>query len=142
MNTTQLTEKTIKPSVLTLIAPIVDALCLLKPNVYHVAVHWKNGWLRLRQNKKSKLRKMENNEVIFKKIPLRVFIDILNDAWNKGADYIDIIGVPDQVQDNIAVAIREEYMNANPEDEFEVDVELEHPDEKKDLSDEDLNQLI
>ncbi len=85
---------------------------------------------------------MENNEVIFKKIPLRVFIDILNDAWNKGADYIDIIGVPDQVQDNIAVAIREEYMNANPEDEFEVDVELEHPDEKKDLSDEDLNQLI
>lgn len=85
---------------------------------------------------------MENNEVIFKKIPLRVFIDILHDAWNKGADYIDIIGVPDQVQDNIAVAIREEYMNVNPEDEFEVDVEIERPDDKKDLSDEDLNQLI
>lgn len=83
-----------------------------------------------------------NNEVIFKKIPLRVFIDILHDAWDKGADYIDIIGIPDQVQDNIAIAIREEYMNVNPEDEFEVDVELEHPDEKKDLSDEDLNQLI
>lgn len=82
-----------------------------------------------------------NNEVIFKKIPLRVFMDILHDAWNKGADYIDIIGVPDQVQDNIAVAIREEYMNVNPEDEFEVDVELEKP-EDKDLSDEDLNQLI
>lgn len=82
-----------------------------------------------------------NNEVIFKKIPLRVFMDILHDAWNKGADYIDIIGVPDQVQDNIAVAIREEYMNVNPEDEFEVDVELERP-EDKDLSDEDLNQLI
>ena len=82
-----------------------------------------------------------NNEVIFKKIPLRVFINILNDAWNKGADYIDIIGVPDQVQDNIAVAIREEYMNVNPEDEFEVDVEIERP-EDKDLSDDDLNQLI
>lgn len=68
-------------------------------------------------------------------------MDILHDAWNKGADYIDIIGVPDQVQDNIAVAIREEYMNVNPEDEFEVDVELERP-EDKDLSDEDLNQLI
>jgi hypothetical protein len=85
---------------------------------------------------------MENNEVIFKKIPLEVFINILQDAWNKGADYIDIIGVPDQVQDNIAVAIREEYMNVNPEDEFEVDVELEHPEDEKDLSDEDLNQLI
>jgi hypothetical protein len=85
---------------------------------------------------------MENNEVTFKKIPLKVFLDILHDAWEKGADYIDIVGVPDEVQDNIAVAIREEYMNVNPEDEFEIDVELEHPDDNKDLSDEDLNQLI
>jgi hypothetical protein len=85
---------------------------------------------------------MENNEVVFKKIPLRVFIDILHDAWNNGADYVDIVGVPDQVQDNIAVAIREEYINVNPDDEFEIDVELEHPDDNKDLSDEDLNQLI
>lgn len=80
--------------------------------------------------------------MIFKKIPLKVFLDILQDAWEKGADYVDIVGVPDEVQDNIAVAIREEYMNADPEDEFEIDVELEHPEEKKDLSDEDLNQLI
>jgi hypothetical protein len=85
---------------------------------------------------------MENNEVIFKKIPLKVFLDILHDAWEKGADYVDIVGVPDEVQDNIAVAIRQEYMNVNPEDEFEIDVELEHPDDNKDLSDEDLNQLI
>lgn len=85
---------------------------------------------------------MENNEVTFKKIPLRVFLDILQDAWEKGADYVDIVGVPDEVQDNIAVAIREEYMNAHPEDEFEIDVELEHPDDNKDLSDDDLNQLI
>jgi len=84
---------------------------------------------------------MENNEVTFKKIPLRVFLDILQDAWEKGADYVDIVGVPDEVQDNIAVAIREEYMNAHPEDEFEIDVELENP-EDKNLSDDDLNQLI
>ena len=83
---------------------------------------------------------MENNEVTFKKIPLRVFLDILQDAWEKGADYVDIVGIPDEVQDNIAVAIREEYINAHPEDEFEIDVELENPDEN--LSDEDLNQLI
>jgi len=86
-------------------------------------------------------KEMGNNEVTFKKIPLKVFIDILHDAWNKGADYIDIIGVADQVQDNIAVAIREEYMHVNPEDEFEIDVELERP-EDKNLSDDDLNQLI
>jgi hypothetical protein len=84
---------------------------------------------------------MENNEVIFKKIPLKVFIDILHDAWDKGADYIDIMGIPDNVQDNIAVAIREEYFNVHPEDEFEIDVELENSNNKN-LSDEDLNQLI
>jgi hypothetical protein len=85
---------------------------------------------------------MENNEVILKKIPLKVLLDILTDAWNKGADYIDIIGVADEIQDNIAIAIKEEYFNTNPEDEFEVDVELEKPDGNKDITDEDLNQLI
>lgn len=85
---------------------------------------------------------MENKEVVLKKIPLRVLLDILQDAWNKGADYIDIIGTADQVQDNIAIAIKEEYMSANPEEEFEIDVELEEPREDKDITDEDLNQLI
>jgi len=68
-------------------------------------------------------------------------IDILHDAWNKGADYVDIMGTANEVQDNIAIAIKEEYMNVNPEDEFEIDVEL---DERKDedMTDEDLNQLI
>lgn len=37
-----------------LIVPIVGAPCLLKPNVFHVRARWKNGWLRLRKNKKSK----------------------------------------------------------------------------------------
>lgn len=85
---------------------------------------------------------MENKEVILKKIPLKVLLDILTDAWNKGADYIDIIGVADEIQDNIAIAIKEEYMNTSPEDEFEVDVELEEPNDDKDITDEDLNQLI
>ena len=85
---------------------------------------------------------MENKEVVLKKIPLRVLIDILQDAWNKGADYIDIIGVADEVQDNIAIAIKEEYFNTNPEEEFEVDVELEKLDEDKEITDEDLNQLL
>lgn len=90
---------------------------------------------------------MENNEVTFKKIPLKILIDILHDAWDKGADYIDIMGIPDEVQDNIAIAIREEYMGAIPiegeedEDEYEIDVELEEGG-SEDLTDEDLNQLL
>jgi hypothetical protein len=85
---------------------------------------------------------MENNEVTFRKIPLKVLIDILHDAWDKGADYVDIMGVPNEVQDNIAIAIREEYMGAIPadgEEEYDINVELE---EGEDLTDEDLNQLL
>jgi hypothetical protein len=84
---------------------------------------------------------MENNEVTFKKIPLKVFLEILQNAWENGADYVDVVGIPDEVQDTVSVAVREEYINADPEDEFEIDVELEHPDNKN-LSDEDLNELI
>jgi len=86
---------------------------------------------------------MENKEVVLKKIPLKILLDILTDAWNRGADYIDIIGVPDEIQDNIAIAVKEEYMNTNPEeeDEYEIDVELDE-NKKKDITDEDLNQLI
>ena len=76
----------------------------------------------------------------FRKIPLKVLIDILHDAWDKGADYVDIMGVPNEVQDNIAIAIREEYMGAISADgEEEYDVEFE---EGEDLTDEDLNQLL
>jgi len=86
---------------------------------------------------------MENKEVILKKIPLKIFLDILTDAWNTGADYIDIIGVADEIQDNIAIAVRDEYMNTNPEEEDEYEVEKElNKDKKKDITDEDLNQLI
>jgi hypothetical protein len=79
---------------------------------------------------------MENNEVTFKKIPLKIFIEILQDAWDRGADYIDIIGVADAIQDNISIAIKEEYMHS---EEGEEDVDI---DQNKDITDEDLNQLI
>jgi hypothetical protein len=79
---------------------------------------------------------MENNEVTFKKIPLKIFIEILQDAWDRGADYIDIIGVADAIQDNISIAIKEEYMHREEDEE---DIEI-NP--NKDITDEDLNQLI
>ena len=76
---------------------------------------------------------MENNEIALRKIPLKILIQILQDAWDRGADYVDIIGVPDVIQDNISIAIKEDYMSA------------EFPDEEKsekDMTDDDLNQLI
>jgi len=83
---------------------------------------------------------MENRqEVTLKKIPLKLFIEVLTDAWNKGADYVDIIGTPDDFQDNIGISIKEEYYTKGDKEDFDVEIEI---DPSRELDDEDLNQLI
>ena len=84
---------------------------------------------------------MENNkEVVLKKIPLKILLDILTDAWDNGADYIDLIGTPDQVQDSIAIAVREEYYSKEGvEDGYDIEIEETSP---KTLDDIDLTDLI
>jgi len=87
----------------------------------------------------------KNKEVVLRKIPLKIFIEVLTDAWNQGADFIDIIGQADEVQDNIGIAIKQEYYSKSEEDDddieedYDIEVEL---DPLKKLDDEDLNQLI
>ena len=86
-----------------------------------------------------------NNEVILKKIPLKILLDILTDAWDNGADYIDLMGTPDQIQDSIAIAVREEYYSKDEgdgsavEDEYNIEIEETSP---KTLDDIDLTDLI
>lgn len=72
-----------------------------------------------------------SNEIRLKKIPLRAFLEALTDIYERGVDYVDIIGVPGEEQDSIGISVKEDYF-AKDEDEEE-----EGP-----LSDEDLNQLI
>lgn len=81
----------------------------------------------------------ENNKMItLQKIPLKRFLDTLQEIYNQGADYIDISGIPDVEQDIIGIHVREDYMSEEEED-FEFDDEESNP---SDLSDDDLNQLI
>lgn len=89
---------------------------------------------------------MENNkEVVLKKIPLKILLDILTDAWNNGADFIDLMGTPDQIQDSIAIAVREEYYSKDNSDgdtvKDEYDIEIEETSSKT-LDDIDLTDLI
>jgi len=74
-------------------------------------------------------------EVRLKKIPLRPFLEALKDIYERGVDYIDIIGVPGEEQDSIGISVIEEYFA--PEEEGDDD---DIP--PTELSDEDLNQLI
>jgi len=72
----------------------------------------------------------KSNEIRLKKIPLLVLLEALRDVYERGADYVDIIGVPGVEQDSIGIAINKEYFA--PEDEEDDDS----------ITDEDLNQLI
>lgn len=75
---------------------------------------------------------MENNSntVSFMKVPVQLLMDILQNAWDMGADYVDIIGVPDVIQEEISIAVREEYVSEEEEDSFDNEEET------------DLNDLI
>ena len=84
---------------------------------------------------------MENREVAFKKIPLKIFIDVLTDAYEKGADFVDIVGMPNVIQDNIGISIKEEYISRDVNEEMDIEVEFEEEDDDN-LTDEDLNQLL
>lgn len=79
---------------------------------------------------------MENMKI--RKVDLETFIDILMDIYNQGVDYIDIIGIPGEVQDSVAVSFSKEYMSEEHIDNFD----NINSDNDKNLSDEDLNQLI
>jgi hypothetical protein len=70
---------------------------------------------------------MAKEKVTLRKIPLKLLIDTLVEIYERGADYIDIVGVPDDMQDEIGIMIREEYYTSNPEGE---------------ISDDELNDLI
>jgi hypothetical protein len=93
----------------------------------------------------------ENNkkkEVILRKIALQKFIETLVDVYNSGADYVDIIGTPDENQDTIGIVVHEEYLSKDDmQIEFIVDDEEDEEEEyiepnDKPLSDEDINDLI
>lgn len=75
-----------------------------------------------------------NKEVRFRKINLQFLIETLTHIYDAGADYVDIIGIQDDVQDTINIVVQEEYMNTEENEEEEND------DDK--LSDEDINNLI
>ena len=92
----------------------------------------------------------ENNkkkEVILRKIALQKFIETLVDVYNSGADYVDIIGTPDENQDTIGIVVHEEYLSKDDmqiefiSDEDEEEEEYIEPNDKP-LSDEDINDLI
>ena len=84
---------------------------------------------------------MENREVKIERIPLDKLIDTLVDLYNKGIDYVDIVGVPGVEFDRMGIAFTKDYMTDQGKENFgEIGIDLEITSSK--LTDDDLNELI
>lgn len=79
-----------------------------------------------------------------RKVPLEMFLDVLTDLYNKGVDYVDIIGILDDKQDSIGISFSKDYMNEELQENFDkIPVSVKKDDQINiTLSDEDLNQLL
>lgn len=76
---------------------------------------------------------------IIKKVPIEELIDVLNELYEKGVDYVDLVTKPDE--NRISLIFTEEYMSEEAREEFQEGTSDEIVIDTK-LSDEDLNQLI
>jgi hypothetical protein len=93
---------------------------------------------------------------MLRKIPLGPFIEILQDLFDSGADFIDISGEnSDDVElprDTIKITVKPEYLNDHDENdmlEIEQEIEMDYSGDEDDinissskLSDEDIDDLI
>lgn len=95
---------------------------------------------------------MKDKHVTIKKVHLDSLIDILVDLYDRGVDYVDIIGVNDKVQDSIGISFSKDYMNTEHRENFDnIPTTNKKPTNKEEniktkinikLSDDDLNQLL
>lgn len=85
---------------------------------------------------------MKQKQVKLRKIHLDTLMKLLVELYDKGVDYVDIIGTVDKVQDSIGISFCSEYMNESMKENFD-NISAKEIDDVKPLSDEDdLNQLI
>jgi len=85
---------------------------------------------------------MKQKQVKLRKIHLDTLMKLLVELYDKGVDYVDIIGTVDKVQDSIGISFCSEYMNEDMKENFDK-IPAKEIDNVRPLSDEDdLNQLI
>ena len=87
---------------------------------------------------------MADSNFRIRKVAVNAFVDILVDLYTKGVDYVDIIGILDDVQDSVAISFSKEYMADDMQTNFDEigTKEIETDEINIKLSDDDLNQLI
>jgi uncharacterized radical SAM superfamily protein len=79
-------------------------------------------------------------EVKLQKIPLEAFIEALVQLYENGANFVDIIGIPDVDQDIIGLAVKNEYLVDLEEDDDDDEEEYKIKKQVM-LTDDDITRL-
>jgi len=85
--------------------------------------------------------------MVVRKIDLKTLIEALQQAYDGGVDFIDIIGTQGEDQDMLSIRFGKDYMNPEHVDNWD-NLGTYKPEEEENipkninLSGEDLNQLI
>jgi hypothetical protein len=91
---------------------------------------------------------MENNKFTLTKIPLEPLIEILLKVYELGMEYIDIEGTVDEadIKDTVSIKFCNDYMDVDESDIGSIKGYIigynDDDEERKPLSDDDLNDLI
>ena len=83
------------------------------------------------------------NQIKLQKIPLKRFLEALTEIYETGAEFIDIIGIPNTDQDTIGLAVKDEYMLENIKEDIPIIEKKEKPvlEKKVKLSEQDIKNL-
>jgi hypothetical protein len=91
---------------------------------------------------------MENNKFTLTKIPLEPLIEILLKVYELGMEYIDIEGTVDEadIKDTVSIKFCNDYMDVDESDIGSIKGYIigynDDDEERKPLSDDDINDLI
>lgn len=96
---------------------------------------------------------MENNnddseeyrELKLQKVPVAKLVAILLNLFEYGVEYIDIIGITDEVEDHVGISFMREYMTEQARDKYDELMENTDLFSKINVNpsdDNDLNQMI
>ena len=83
---------------------------------------------------------MSNNQLKIRKIHLNTFIDVLVDLYDRGVDYVDLLAHLNDDEDIVGISFCKEYMSKDFAENFDKIPEKDNI--NKDLSEDDLNQLL
>lgn len=85
--------------------------------------------------------KLPNKKLTIQKIPLSALIEILENLYNDGVEYIDISGELKEDKDVIKITVKEEYMTLD-EDHDESEHKFEEIFDKRDDDDDDQEDIL